>query len=259
MTYKKVKYWFNEDLAQLLKEKIQAETDDFAARQFTYGLARELEPLEIKDRVEVFADRLYRALGEDYAAGLAVLLRILGEENPAETGMFTEYYWLMPVAKYVEKYGLDDLDLSLPAIGEITKRNTGEYAIRPYLEQYPKQTLKQMRRWSQSPNFHLRRLACEGVRPRLPWAPKLARFIADPSPIVPILNQLKNDEVKFVQKSVANCLNDLTKDNYEVARRIVENWLSKEPGKNTVWIIRHALRWLRKREDDWALEVTDAL
>ena len=64
---------------------------------------------------------------------MKILLKILGPENENETGMFKEYYWLMPVALFIEKYGLDDFETSINAISEITKRNTGEYAIRPFI------------------------------------------------------------------------------------------------------------------------------
>ena len=84
--------------------------------------------------------------------------------------MFKHYYWVLPIGKFVEKYGLENFSVSIKAIEEITKRNTGEYAIRPYLRRYPKKTIAVMEKWSKSKNFHLRRLASEGTRPKLPWA-----------------------------------------------------------------------------------------
>jgi len=172
--------------------------------------------------------------------------------------MFTEYYWLMPVAKYIEKYGLEHPDLSLTGIREVTKRNTGEYAIRPYLEQHPKKTLKTMLQWARDTNKHVRRLASEGVRPRLPWAPKLQCFIDDPTPILPILELLKDDPSKYVQKSVANCLNDILKDHPDIGKQLIEGW-TKGAGKERNWIIKHALRNWRKREDAWAFAVIEGL
>ena len=89
-------------------------------------------------RIELHADGLYKYLPKDYEKSSEILISILGEENQNETGMFTEYYWVMPIGKYVEKYGIEHFDLSMHAIGEITKRNTGEYAIRPFIRLYPK-------------------------------------------------------------------------------------------------------------------------
>ena len=179
-------------------------------------------------------------------------MQILGPENLEETGMFTEFYWVMPIAKYVEKYGLDDFEISMDAIAEITKRNTSEYAIRPYIEKYQDQTLDQMKKWSKDKNNHLRRLSCEGLRPRLPWASKLDGFIINPKPILPILNQLKDDTSKYVQKSVANCLNDILKDNLEIGKSIIEKWNGSKISKERKWIIKHALRNFLKKEDAWA-------
>ena len=134
MAYKQLKLWFDKELAKLLSNKIIAIKPNFKKASFVKSIDKKVKPLELKDRVEVIADELYKALGEDYEKGLAVLIQILGSENEEETGMFTNFYWIMPIAKYVEKYGLDHFDLSMKAIEEITKRNTGEYTIRPFLE-----------------------------------------------------------------------------------------------------------------------------
>jgi len=164
----------------------------------------------------------------------------------------------MPIAKYIEKYGLDDYKLSIKAIEEITKRNTGEYTIRPYIERYPKKTMAVLQRWSKNKNKHVRRLSSEGPRPRLPWASKLDIFIDDPSPLLPILDNLKDDSSKYVQKSVANCINDILKDNTEIAKSLIEAWMSAEPTKERMWIVKHALRNLIKKEDAWAIGILDA-
>ncbi len=161
----------------------------------------------------------------------------------------------MPLAKYVEKYGINNFEASIQAIEEITKRNTGEYTIRPFLELHQDKTLKVMKSWSLNNNKHIRRLSCEGLRPRLPWAKKLDSFIQDPNPILPIINNLKNDTSKYVQKSVANCINDILKDNLEIGQQLINSWSTRELSKETKWIIKHALRNFIKKEDKWALEV----
>jgi 3-methyladenine DNA glycosylase AlkC len=112
------------------------------------------------------------------------------------------------------------IDTSIKAIYEITKRHTGEYAVRPFLERYPAKMLSVMKDWSKDQSFHVRRLACEGVRPRLPWAKNMEQFLIDPTPVLPILENLKEDESLFVRKSVANNLNDILKDNYEIVQKI---------------------------------------
>ncbi|TAI48920.1 DNA alkylation repair protein [Flagellimonas allohymeniacidonis] len=254
MAYKQLKLWFDAELAELLAEKLLSQAVSFDKASFVKSVSKKVSALELKDRVECIADELNVHLLGNYQKKVHYLQNILGPENEKETGMFKEFYWVMPIAKFVEKYGLEHFDLSMQAVYEITKRNTGEYTIRPYLEKFPEKTLDTMLRWSQNPNKHVRRLASEGVRPRLPWASKLDDFVEDPSPILPILENLKDDPSKYVQKSVANCVNDILKDNPEIAKTLVESWVT-DASKERKWIIKHALRNLIKKQDPWALRV----
>ena len=254
MAYKKLKLWFDKKLAKELADKIVLVKPDFSSNAFINDISKQLKPLELKDRVTVFADQLNQYLGLTYKKNVAILLKILGPENEEETGMFFNYYWIMPIARYVEKYGLGDFKTSMRIIAEITKRNTSEYAIRPFIEQDQEKTMEQLLEWSTSKNKHLRRLASEGPRPRLPWATKLQCFIDNPSLILPILNNLKDDESKYVQKSVANCINDILKDNPEIVKKLIEKW-NKRASPQRKWIIKHALRNLRKQQDPWALGI----
>ncbi|WP_422080048.1 DNA alkylation repair protein [Ulvibacterium sp.] len=251
MAYKQLKLWFDKDLALLLADKLIANGVAFDKNTFVRKVDQGTKNLELKDRVELIADLLQQHLATDYRSGVKELVDILGPENEKETGMFKAYYWVMPIAKYVEKYGLQHFDTSMDVIREITKRNTGEYAIRPYLEAFPERTLKVMEVWSKDKNKHVRRLSCEGARPRLPWAAKLDIFIEDPTPILPILENLKDDPSKYVQKSVANCINDILKDHPEIGENLIDSWLPC-PAKERKWIIKHALRNLLKHKDPWA-------
>ncbi|GLL57169.1 hypothetical protein KUBF_48340 [Bacteroides finegoldii] len=70
----------------------------------------------------------------------------------------------------------------------------------------------------------VRRLASEGCRPRLPWAMALPNLKKDPTPIIPILENLKNDPARFVRLSVANNLNDIAKDNPEIVIDLAKKW-----------------------------------
>jgi len=246
MAYKKLKLWFDADLAKSLAQKTVKVYPSFQSDEFIKNITSKINLLELKDRVEVFADGFHLFLTKDYEKNIIILTKILGKENQEETGMFLNYYWIMPIAKYVEKYGLDNFDVSMNAIKEITKRNTSEYAVRPFLRKYPKQTLAKMLVWSHHKNKHIRRLASEGVRPRLPWATKLQEFIDNPALILPILENLKDDSSKYVQKSVANCINDILKDNFSVGQKLVEKW-TQNPTNQRKWIVKHAIRNYRKQ------------
>ena len=256
MAEKKAKLWFDKALAELLAEKISLHYEPFDSISFVKEIAEGVEPLELKARLDLFAESLRKHLPENYKKAVEVIVGCLGAENAKETGMFTEFYWVMPFATFVEKHGLDDLATSLHAIAEITKRNTGEFAIRPYLETYPAETFEQMLKWSTHENFHLRRLASEGTRPRLPWARKLESVIEDPRLAIPILETLKDDPIKFVQTSVANHINDMLKDNYDEAMALLSRW-KKGAGEERRWIIKHALRKELKKGNPEAIELLD--
>lgn len=237
--------YFGANLAIILADKISLVHKGFDKKLFTLKVKQNCEDKSLTQRVELIADSLKSQLPNDYKEAITILTKIMGKENPNETGMFKAFYWLMPVGKFIEKYGLEDYDTSIKAIEELTKRNTGEYAIRPFIKQYPKQTLKQIKLWAKSNNFHLRRLASEGLRPKLPWASKLDLFVDNPKPVFQILNMLKKEPVNFVKKSVANHLTDYIKVNPKPTFELIEKWKSIN-NEHTQWIINYATRKLVK-------------
>ncbi|MGH7456065.1 MAG: DNA alkylation repair protein [bacterium] len=252
----KLKEYFGGNLAALLAEKIMQVEPSFAGKVFLRSINKIVGDLELKARVNLIAQELKSHLmaGRDYPEALHILLQILGPDNPNETGMFKTGYWLMPVAKFVELYGLAHYDLSMRAIYEITKRHTGEYAIRPYIEKAPRPSIRLMKKWARDANVHVRRLASEGLRPRLPWAKKLDIFIDDAEPVLEVLELLKTDHSSFVKKSVANNMNDILKDHYGVAMPILRRWADLR-NPHTNWIIKHALRNLLKQNDREAVKI----
>ena len=233
--------FFGENLAEILAEKISQIYSKFSSDDYIQFVKKNCKTLSYTGRIDLHADALRQFLPDNYPDAVEILIQILGEENPNETGMFKEFYWIMPAGKFIEKFGLEDFTISIKAIEEITKRNTGEYAIRPYIRKYPQKTIKIMQKWAKSENFHLRRLAAEGCRPKLPWSQKLETFIEQPEPVFVILEKLKEDQIKFVQKSVANNLADYLKVNKDPAIKLLQQW-QKSDNKNTRWIIKHATR-----------------
>jgi 3-methyladenine DNA glycosylase AlkC len=238
---KSVSRWFGVNLASLLGEKIEAVYPKFDTQKYKQIIESKCEGLTYTQRIDLHTQTLHDLLPLDFEKSINILTSILGEENPNETGMFTNFYWVLPIGKFVEKYGLDHFELSIRAIEEITKRNTGEYAIRPFIRKYPEKTMKVMFNWSISKNFHLRRLAAEGCRAKLPWATKLNEFIDNPDPVFKILDNLIEDPVKFVQKSVANNIADYLKVNPKVGLELIEKYKGST-NVNTQWILKHALR-----------------
>jgi len=113
--------------------------------------------------------------------------------------------------------------------------------------------MKQMLAWSQHEHWGVRRLASEGCRPRLPWAMALPDLKKDPGPIIPILENLKNDPVRSVRLSVANNLNDIAKDNPEIVMDLAKKWYGNS--KEIDWVVKHGCRTLLKQGDSIVMEL----
>ena len=167
---------------------------------------------------------------------------MLGPEITQPEGMFNLGWWLWPIGRYVERHGNENWTLSLSFLKELTKRFTGEYAVRPLLREHPKEAMDELIKWTADENVHVRRLASEGVRIRLPWSQKLFVALDEFERYTSILTNLKDDPEKFVQKSVGNNLNDLYKDAPEKADLIISQWEKLGHSKAQDWIIKHGRR-----------------
>lgn len=251
------KEYYNQELLEQLAASLTAVYPAFPGQAFVHETAPQLAALELKGRVAAIAAALRRHLPPAYPAALAILVQILGPEHSESEGMFTDGWYLMPVAAFVEYYGLDHPQESLAALNAITRRHTAEFAVRPFIERYPEQTLAVLEQWAADPSFHLRRLVSEGTRTRLPWAARLPRFIDDPAPVLALLERLKDDPVEYVRRSVANNLNDLAKDHPDLVLATLERW-SHNAGIERRRIIRHALRSLVKQGHPTALRLLGA-
>jgi 3-methyladenine DNA glycosylase AlkC len=144
----------------------------------------------------------------------------------------------------------------MEALKFFTAFGSSEFAVREFLRRDLPRALGIMTAWARDENEHVRRLASEGSRPRLPWSFRLDALVADPSPAVPILEQLRNDPSLYVRKSVANHLNDIAKDHPAWVMDRLESWPLHQP--HTAWIAQRALRTLIKQGDRRALAIIGA-
>ena len=154
---------------------------------------------------------------------------------------------------FVEVYGVNCFKESMQALESFTQNSSSEFAIRQFILKYEDKTFDQLKLWTKSNSEHTRRLSSEGCRPRLPWAIALPLYKKDPSKVIEILELLKNDKSKYVQKSVANCLNDISKDNIDLVKQLSKKWIHKSD--NLDWIIKHGCRTLLKAGDKDILEL----
>lgn len=243
---KKFKDYYNADCAALLAGKITQEWPWFESQEFIATIENELHDKEFLQRQDLFVDAFEQFLPWSYKETIALFHDILGPELKTAEGMFTHGWWLWPVGRYVERHGIVDFNTSVAFIRELTKRFTGEFAMRPLIKNYPEQAMEVIKQWSTDDNVHVRRLASECMRIRLPWARKSSAALSDFASYKQVLTNLKSDPEKFVLKSVGNNLNDLIKEDPAKAREIISEWESDHPSKETLWVIKHGLRSERK-------------
>ena len=236
---------YNKAFVEDLGNKLSAKASSFDTTSFSQSiLNNEWRNRELKDRMRFITENIHSHLNYSYCKQIEILSSIVSDYRGLKGLVFPDF---------IQVYGLDDLKTSLKAIELFTQHSTAEFAIRPFIEKYPTVTMQQMLDWCKHKNHHLRRLSSEGSRPKLPWATPLRNFIKDPSPCLAILENLKNDPSLYVRKSVANHLNDISKDHPELVLKIAKKWHGKT--EHTNWIVKHALRTLLKKGDKKALAI----
>lgn len=243
-----LKEMFDAARFRVMAKELQAVEPRFDAKQFLALSLAGLDDLNLMARMRRMTESLHAALPGNYRKQIASLRALAPRIG---RGFVT-----LVLPDYVGRYGLDDFGTSLEALKYFTTFGSSEFAIREFLRRDLPRTLAVMEEWSRDESEDVRRLASEGCRPRLPWSFRLDALVADPSPVVPILENLKADPSKYVRKSVANHLNDITKDHPAWVLERVNGWALENTA--TAWIVRHALRTLIKKGDKRALAVVGA-
>jgi 3-methyladenine DNA glycosylase AlkC len=239
-----IKDLFNEDSVGALAGAVQRVHGGFDRNAFLAQVFDGDWPgRELKERIRHITLALHDQMPTDYRDALEILRRAMPEVDGIVQWVFTDY---------VEVYGLDDWEASIPALEVFTERMSAEFAIRPFIVRYPERTLAQMLAWAGHESAEVRRLASEGCRPRLTWGIRLQALVADPSPILPILERLKGDPSEPVRRSVANNLNDISKDHPGLVLGLLRDWQA-DGGEEIKWITNHALRTLLKAGHPGAL------
>jgi len=233
---------FYDQFGVVLKQTIPSYNhDEFLKLIFV----EEFEEYELKQRLSHTTKVLHHFLPSNFEKATQTLKCLIDNLNSAKMCEQSMEFMFLP--EYVEVYGINDYKTSVIAFEFITQFTSCEFAVRPFLIKYPHEMLEQMKTWSKHKNNMVRRLATEGSRPRLPWAMGLPDFKKDPNPILPILDNLKNDECEIVRRSVANNLNDIAKDNPQTVIDISKKWKGKN--SNTDALVKHACRTLLKQGD----------
>lgn len=204
---------------------------------------KEWQGKELKQRMRHLAMTLHEYLTNDFEQNASLLVAIV--EQLQKNGLKENSFEYMFLPDYIEVFGLKHYEVSIRAITYITQFTSCEFAVRPFILSYPDPMIDQLTQWAKHQHCMVRRLASEGSRPRLPWAMAIPAFKENPKYVIPILEQLKNDEAETVRRSVANHLNDIAKDNPDVVIALAKKWKGKT--KNTDWVVKHGCRTLLKQ------------
>ncbi|WP_103663021.1 DNA alkylation repair protein [Microbacterium sp. CJ77] len=238
------------DVAATLARSIQGAVPDRVLRELPRA-ADAFDGLSLRERADLLRDALLADVPGNYAT-LARTIRSAAEHDPAFTG------WLIwPVTSAVAARAVAEgtdasFDDAMALLSELTGRLTAEFAIRTLLRHDLERALDIIAGWTVASDEHVRRLASEGTRAYLPWAVRVPGLLSHPAATVRILDALYRDDSEYVRRSVANHLNDLSRDSPELVVETARRWL-ETPAATTPALVRRALRTLVKRGDPRAL------
>lgn len=218
----------------------------FDGKLFTKMALKGLDELELKQRVSHIIHCLHCCLNKDFAAMSQLLVAIVPIWQRHQTSEPNAGFAAWPLIDYVAQYGLDEPQIALETLKQLTSLFSAEFAIRPFIVRYPDICHRYFLSWVHDDCEHVRRLVSEGTRPRLPWGLRLTEFVVDPTPNLVLLSVLNNDSSVYVRRSVANHLNDIAKDHPNVVLKICYQWQANA-SPYTQWIIKHATRSLVKQ------------
>lgn len=240
-----LKEMFNRPFYEKLAKELRKAESGFNSAGFLSEVTLGIAELSLNQRMRNTSHVLKRHLPDDFGKAIGILKKVIPNMNGGYTNL------LFP--DYVGVHGLDHFDQSMEALKYFTTYGSSEFAVREFLKLDFNRAIKIMNRWAEDKNHHVRRLASEGSRPRLPWSFKLDEVIKHPHRTQPILELLKADPELYVRKSVANHLNDVSKENSAYMLKLINAWDKSNP--HTAWIVKHASRTLIKKGDASSLLV----
>ncbi len=237
---------FNAEKTRYLAGLFADADTSFDAPAFEAQVMSRLPELELKERMAWIAECLQQAVPGDLPDIAPVLLRALPPPlDPTKSDDDFGDFIFAPLGDWVVAVGLDHPDLALDVLEELTQRFSMEWAIRPFLNHYPDQVLARMEQWCGHDSYHVRRLVSEGTRPRLPWGQAVGLELTDP---LPLLDRLHTDPTRYVTRSVANHLNDITKKDPDLVLGRLRTWsgAGQQAADELRWMTSHTLRGLVK-------------
>lgn len=240
-----LKEMFNKEFYSHFAMELHKVDKHFHSDKFVKEVTFNIKHLSLNERMRNTSLVLKKHLPSDYKKSIEIFHKTIPNLKKGYTTL------IFP--DFIGLYGHDDFKISMEALKYFTQFGSSEFAIREFLKRDFTKTIKVMTSWAEDKNFHVRRLASEGSRPRLPWSFKLDAVIKNPDLTLLILEKLKTDSEPYVKKSVANHLNDISKDNARWMLRVIGHW--DKANANTLWIIKHASRNLIKKGNKQSLSL----
>ncbi|MCB1275676.1 DNA alkylation repair protein [Prosthecobacter sp.] len=240
-----LKDWFDEARYRSIARELTQLAPKFDAKTFLKLVLDGLEERTLMQRLHQCAVATDEALPGSFQQKVRVLQKLVPKLGHEFVTIF--------LGDFVATFGQEDFEFSMEALRFFTVFGSSEFAVRPFIVADQVRALKTLLQWTQDADEKVRRLASEGSRPRLPWGMRLSSLVRDPSPTWGILEALKNDTSLFVRRSVANHLNDITKDHPEFVLERLESWDLGHAHLN--WIAKQACRTLIKRGHPRALKL----
>lgn len=248
---------FNKEKVRYLAGLFSAADKTFDGDLFVSEVMEDMLGLELKQRIVCITKALEAQLPADFSEACDLIVSALPEPlDPTKTDDDFGDFIFAPLGEYVVRNGLsrEHLPQSLKTLREITMRFSMEDSIRYFLNEFEKETMKEMQRWVCDDNYHVRRLVSEGTRPLLPWSGRIALEVTAPLDFLTILH---SDHTRYVARSVANHMNDIAKIEPKLVVQTLKQWQEegKQDEKELDWMIRHSLRTLLKQGNKEALEL----
>jgi 3-methyladenine DNA glycosylase AlkC len=249
---------FNPKMITLMAHHLNRVWPKFDEKTFIKQATQNLDGLELKQRGDQIKRALEQCLPGSFPKAAKIMIASLHPDDDIDLSGTTmdkkgiRGWAILPMTQYVGEHGLDDFDLGMNVQKELTKRFSSEFGIRYFILNDKDRALETLTGWASDPNHHVRRLVSEGSRPRLPWAMRLPEFVENPEPLFPILELLKDDGEEYVRRSVANNLNDISKDHPDAVAKIARKWIAKASPERKR-LVRHACRTLVKQGHPKAL------
>jgi 3-methyladenine DNA glycosylase AlkC len=240
-----LKDMFNKKFYERLAQEFNKADRNFHSDKFIKQVTKNIDSLSLNERMRNTTVVLKAHLPQDYKKAVSILSEVVPE--------FKSHYTSFLFPDYIGQYGHDEFKLSMETLKYFTQFGSSEFAIREFLKRDLHKTMTVMKKWADDQNHHVRRLASEGCRPRLPWSFNLDKIAKDPEITRPILERLKTDSELYVKKSVANHLNDFSRINTDWMLKVLSSWDRKN--EHTAWIMKHASRTLIKKGDPRSLAI----